>query len=98
MRRQRLERGRAVARKAAELLRRRFHAERVAVFGSLLSPERFDERSDVDLAVWGLPEEDFLRAVAAVISLDREITVDLVAVEQARPSLRERIENEGMEI
>ncbi len=97
-RRQRLEHGRKVARQAAALLRQRFHVEKVVVFGSLLRPEHFGERSDVDLALQGLADQDFLSAVAAVTSLDPEIIVDLVAIEQASPALRQHIEQEGSEI
>lgn len=96
-RRQRLRRGLEVARKAAALLRECFHVERVVIFGSLLRPEHFSEYSDADVAVWGLAEKDYLRAVAAVTALDPEITVDLIAVEQAPIHLRQRIEQEGKE-
>ncbi len=72
-----------VARRAASLLREHFAASRVVVLGSLLHPEMFDERSDVDLAVWGVADEKYLRAVAAVTALDREISVDLIQMEQA---------------
>ena len=94
-RQRRLDRGWAVARKAAGLLRGRFAVQRVAVFGSLAHPELFHMRSDVDLAVWGLDPRDFLRAVAAVIGLDPEIGVDLIAFEEAPESLRDLIEAEG---
>ena len=67
----------------------------MTAFRSLAHPERFHTRSDVDLAAWGLDERDYLRAVAAVTGLDREISVDLIAVEEAPQSLRERIEAEG---
>jgi uncharacterized protein len=94
-RQQRFEHGWAVARKAADLPRECFAAHRVAVFGSLIHAERFHMRSDVDLAVWGLDEEDYVRAVAAVTGLDREIAVDLIAVEKAPESLRKSIKAEG---
>ncbi|MBN2033593.1 MAG: nucleotidyltransferase domain-containing protein [Deltaproteobacteria bacterium] len=94
-RQQRLEQGWAVARKAADLLRERFAVKRVVAFGSLAHPERFHMRSDVDLAAWGLNERDYLRAVAAVTGLDPEISVDLIAVEEAPESLRTLIETEG---
>ncbi|MFW6335356.1 MAG: nucleotidyltransferase family protein [Desulfosalsimonas sp.] len=96
-RRKRIEHGWAVAQKAASLLRERFQADKVFVFGSFLRAESFDERSDVDLAVQGIPDEDFLRAIAAVTGLDREITVDLIQLEQASPSLCKQVE-EGVEI
>jgi predicted nucleotidyltransferase len=94
-RQQRFAQGWAVARKAAELLCERFSAQRVVAFGSLAHPERFHMRSDVDLAVWGLDEHDYLRAVAAVTGLDREIAVDLIAVEEAPESLRDLIAEDG---
>jgi predicted nucleotidyltransferase len=94
-RQQRVAKAWALARKAANVLRERFAAQRVVVFGSLIHPEHFHGRSDVDLAVWGLDEGDYLRAVAAVTGLDNEICVDLIAVEEAAESLRERIQAEG---
>ncbi len=58
-RQMRAERGWQVARRAAELLRERFQAGRVVVFGSLLRPEHYGARSDVDLAARGtLRSED----------------------------------------
>jgi len=94
----RLKRGWEVASRAATLLGEKFRVRKVVVFGSLLRPEQFGDRSDVDLAVWGLADDDFLRAVAAVTSLDGEISVDLIAAEQAPPGLLRHIENEGREI
>ena len=95
-RQQRLAQGWEVARKAAHLLRERFSAQRVAAFGSLVHPDRFHKRSDVDLAAWGLDEREYLRAVAAVTGLDREISIDLIAVEEASESLRKLIQEEGV--
>ncbi len=92
-----MRRGWEVAEKAASLLRNRFRAERIVVFGSLIRPEDFDERSDVDLAVRGVSDGDYLRAVAAVTGLDSEITVDLIRLEQASPSLCRQVE-EGVDI
>ena len=94
-RQQRVAKAWALARKAAALLHERFAAQRVTVFGSLLHPEHFHRRSDVDLAVWGLDEGDYLRAVAAVTALDKEISVDLIAVEEAPESLCDLIRAEG---
>ncbi len=96
-RRIRHERGWQVAHKAAALLKERFGASRVIVFGSLLRPEVFDERSDVDLAVWGVADDKYLRAVAAVTALDREISVDLVQMELSRSSISTQAEA-GVEI
>lgn len=88
----------ALAQQAAELLRGEFGAKRVTVFGSLLRPARFHERSDVDLAVWGLEERVYLRALARLLSLDLTLEVDLVEAEQARAELLSAIEREGVEL
>ena len=61
------------------------------VFGSLLRTGHFDERSDVDLAAWGVAEENFLSAVAAVTGIDGEISVDLVRMEQASSGLEAQV-------
>jgi predicted nucleotidyltransferase len=86
----------AVARRAAHLLRHEFGASRVALFGSAREEGLFFERSDVDIAAWGLSEDSYFRAVSALLSLDASISVDLVRVEEARPSLRAVIEQEGV--
>lgn len=97
-RQQRVAKAWALARKAADLLRDRFAAQRVAVFGSLIHPEHFHGRSDVDLAVWGLNEKDYLRAVAAVTGLDKDIFVDLIAAEEAPKGLSDLIKREGISL
>jgi predicted nucleotidyltransferase len=84
-----------VARAAGDLLRERFHARRVWVFGSILQEELFHDHSDVDLAAWGLHQEDILKAVAEVTSLDSDISVDLVVFEDASESLRRIIQADG---
>lgn len=87
-----------VARVAGEVLRGRFDARRVWVFGSLLQDDLFHDHSDVDIAAWGLRQEDILRAVAAVTSLDPDICVDLVVFEDAPESLRRTIQTKGRPI
>jgi len=87
-----------VANAAAALLRARYSATRVVIFGSLAQPARFHARSDVDLAVWGIDERSYLRAVADVTALDANLLVDLVRVEEAAPSLLITIEQEGREL
>lgn len=87
-----------VARAASDLLRERFQARKVWVFGSLPQDGLFHDHSDVDIAALGLRQEDILRAVAAVTSLDPDICVDLVVFEDAPESLRRTIEVQGRPI
>jgi predicted nucleotidyltransferase len=94
--RQRRERAWALARQASSLLREQFNASRVMVFGSLVRSGLFHLRSDVDLAVWGLDERVYYRAVSQLLSLDPSIEVDLVIAEEAPVTLRTVIEEEGV--
>lgn len=57
-----------LARRAARLLRERFGVEQVVAFGSLVHIEWFSRWSDIDLAAWNIPADQFFRAVAAVTS------------------------------
>ena len=91
----RKERAWAVARQAADLLRCEFGIDRVALFGSLVRDELFHARSDIDLAVWGLDEKYYYRAVARLLALDAEFEVDLVMGEAIPASLLAVIEREG---
>ena len=85
-----------VARRGAQMLKDQFGAARVTVFGSVLRPEFFYERSDVDLAVWGMDERLYLKAVSRLLDIDTDISVDLVEAEFARPTLLSVIEQEGV--
>ncbi len=51
---------------AFELLKG-YGATRVILFGSLCRPEKFHARSDLDLAVSGIPSDKFIRASADVM-------------------------------
>ena len=88
------------ARAAARLLRRRFGATRVRLFGSALYPERFYEHSDVDLAVEGLDPKDYLRAWVAVNEPDicGDFEFDLVTPDMCRPAIWESVEREGVDL
>ncbi len=92
----RYERAWAVVELASAMLKDQFEAQHVAVFGSVLSLERFHQRSDVDLAVWGLDEKIYYLAVARLQDLDTAIPVDLVETEYAPPALQAIIEQEGV--
>src|SRR5690349_12464990 len=96
LRQERFARAWRVARQAAELLKTEFDAKRIAVFGSLLQPDLFHMRSDVDLAAWGIDEQCYFRAVAQLLSLDTEISFDLVRMEDALLSLQATILRDGV--
>ena len=68
------------------------------VFGSLLYPHQFHADSDVDLAVEGLSTVAYWDALADVLFLDEEITVDLVEASSCPPSIWATIESKGVDI
>ena len=65
------EQRRAAAWSTARLLREEFGATRVVAFGSLAHGAWFGPRSDIDLAVEGIPPQVFWRAWC---SLDRLVS------------------------
>ena len=87
-----------VAREAAQILRERYGVKRVRVFGSLLHPERFHARSDVDLAVEGLSAERYWDALADVLFLNDEIVIDLVDPETCPTAIWAAVEQEGVDL
>lgn len=82
----------AAAQACAELLKTRFGARRVIIFGSLAGEGPWHDRSDIDLAVEGLASEDFFAAYSACCSLlPPGLDLDLVPLEDAYPEMRARI-------
>ncbi len=90
-----LEKRRVKARKGAlrlaSIIMRREGINKVILFGSTLIPGRFQEESDIDLAVWGLRPEEYFNLLC---ELERatDFLVDLVPAEEARPHILKRIE------
>ena len=80
------------AQACAELLRTRFGARRVILFGSLVGDGTWHEHSDIDLAVEGLADEDFFAAYSACCDLvPPGLDLDLVPLEDTYPEMRARI-------
>jgi predicted nucleotidyltransferase len=92
----RRERAWKIAYQAAKLLKRDFGVTRVVLFGLLLHPELFHIRSDIDLAVWNA--QHYFRAVSYLLDLDPEIYIDLIPIEDAKPSILSLIEKDGVDL
>ncbi len=87
---------RAEATAAARVLKERFGARRVRLFGSLARQDAV-EGFDIDLAVEGIAPERFFAACAAadqVVSL----RLDVIDVKEAPPLLARRIEQDGVDL
>lgn len=85
------------AQKCAQWLAEKYAVRAVYLFGSVAWPERFHADSDIDLAVEGLADEKYFRALAELWRLlpsGREL--NLVPLEAAFPELAERVRGEGV--
>ena len=63
----------------------------------MLEAKQVHERSDIDLAVWGLPTDDYFRALAELLDIDPEFEVDLVEIQHAKPHIEQAIQS-GVEL
>ena len=87
-----------VAKQAASILRRKFGAKSVMVFGSLVSTEAFTLWSDIDLAAWGIAPDEFYLAVAAITGLSPDFKIDLVEPDNCREAIKDAVLKQGIEI
>ena len=89
-----------VARLAAEMLKKRFGATRVVVFGSLSRESTFTPWSDIDLGVWGIAPENYYSAAGAAMDtgLENGIRVDVVDLADCGPQFSVNIEKEGIDL
>ncbi|MBI4575122.1 MAG: nucleotidyltransferase domain-containing protein [Planctomycetes bacterium] len=83
------------AERCARILAEEFDARRVWLYGSALCPERFHDGSDIDLAVDRFPDRGYFRALAR-LAREAGRPVDLVPLDEAWPSVRDRIQDEGL--
>jgi predicted nucleotidyltransferase len=85
-------------REAASVVKTRFGARRVVLFGSLAHAAWFMLDSDVDLAVEGLAGNDYWQAWRLVEQIIGDRPVNLIEIETAGESLRRAIERYGVEL
>lgn len=88
---------RETAESLAKVLKERFHASKVVLFGSVTRSD-FSQWSDIDLAVWGIPNSDYFKAVAYTSGYSNIFKVDLVDVEDCSQSLLHHITQNGIEL
>ncbi|ASC73608.1 hypothetical protein XM38_045790 [Halomicronema hongdechloris C2206] len=79
-------------------LREDFGAQQIKVFGSAINAAYFSAESDIDLAVWGIPSARYFAAALAVDEFNPEFKVDLIDPTRCHIKLRERINNEGIDV
>ena len=89
-----LQRAWHTAHRIATMLYDDFGAMQVAVFGSLAEQESFSKWSDIDIAVWGIPNNKYFRASSIASDISGLFKVDLVDFESSKGLFRERIQSQ----
>ena len=89
-----LQRAWQTAHRIAATLYEDFSATQVAVFGSLAEPESFSKWSDIDIAIWGIPNDKYFRASSVASDISGLFKVDLVDFESCKGVFRERIQRQ----
>ena len=84
-----------IAEECVRVLKERFGARKVYLFGSVTGRTPWHERSDVDIAVEGLAPQDYMRALSALYKLfPPGLELDLISLEEAPPELAAHIRGE----
>ena len=72
---------------------------RVFLFGSILSPDKFMEHSDIDVAIANLDSSvNFWQLYSEVMDIFHPLDFDLVELERIDPEVRDHILQEGVEL
>ncbi len=93
-----LQRAWQTAYKLASTLYEDFGATQVAVFGSLTQQNRFSKYSDIDIAVWGIPKDKYLRALSIASDISGLFKVGLVDFDSCNRLFQERIKSQLISI
>jgi predicted nucleotidyltransferase len=85
------------AREVAKILKERYRAKEVILFGSLIwRPDFLWRGTDIDLLVKGLRNANYFEALADISETSHPFRVDLIPFEKAWPSVKERALREGL--
>lgn len=93
-----LERAWQAAYDIATILYDEFGASEVAVFGSLTHPIGFTISSDIDIAVWGLSDDEHTKANNKVLEIETGFKIDLINFETSKGLFRERVQQQAIPI
>lgn len=87
------------AREIAAVLKGRFQARKVWLFGSTLSKSRYSSKwSDIDLAVRDIDARKYYQAISYIQWNYPEIEFDLIDIDDCKESVKEQILKQGVEL
>lgn len=79
-----------VAETSKDILVKEFSVKKVVLFGSILERGCFEEDSDIDIAVEGLPKDAYFAALARLM-MESSFDIDLKPIEDVSNLLKQRI-------
>lgn len=85
------------AKRIARFLSEITGVSKVVGIGSTFDPERFSERSDIDLVVFGLPANAYFSTLGQIMMMTK-FEVDLIPDESATALLKQRVAEEGVQL
>jgi len=80
------------------MLKEKYSAKKAILFGSIVKSDYLHEKSDIDLFVYGIKPEDFLRAGADAWKISGRFDVGIVPAEIAYKNILKRALEEGIEL
>jgi len=87
------------ARLVAKLLKEKYQAKEVFLFGSLIwRPDFMWTGTDIDLMVKGVKSERYFEILADVLTIAHPFHIDLIPFEKAELSTKKRVLKEGLRI
>ena len=86
------------AKKVAAILKKKYKAKKVILFGSLISNGYLHEKTDIDILVEGMHPKDILQAGFEASTIAAPFDVDIIPAEKADKCLLKIALNEGIEI
>jgi predicted nucleotidyltransferase len=92
----RYEKALNLAKEISEILYKKYKAKKVILVGSLKDKELFTKWSDIDLAVAGISNKDYFKALSEVLSLSVDFKIDIIDLDSCEEEIRNRLEGEGI--
>ncbi|MBW1804365.1 MAG: nucleotidyltransferase domain-containing protein, partial [Deltaproteobacteria bacterium] len=87
-----------LSRQIAGLLKEKYGARRVVLFGSLAHKTWFTPRSDIDICAEGIPVDMFFQAESEIQKISEGFKVDLVDPQECSRELQREIKEEGIDL
>jgi len=83
---------------AAKQLKHEFQIDKIILFGSLAHKAWYGEDSDIDLAVDGIPSDQYFKAWQKLESIISNRKIDFVDMAELAEPVKEMILSEGVEL